>query len=274
MFGAGRSDGEALPTRHRGSVDTVVLLALLANGVLACTGPVRVDAGRTDATPPSLAATEFCARVMAALDEARCGYRLRCCTLAERDRLAPAQYAWPVPWSCADSLATRTAACVQALAAAGAFDPTRAGACAVAVASSPSSLLCNGPDPYYGVALPESSSAACAAIAGGGAPGSSCVVAASCSSGSCATPDGGTTGMCAITAASVGMPCASSLDCAHDAWCGPGSDGGMSVCRYRVQNGEPCGATGLGVDIAPSCRSTWCNAGICLPVCIGGRPGM
>jgi len=210
--------------------------------LVACAAPSPNDAGVPDTAPLPLAADAFCVRVMSALNEEQCGYRLRCCTQPERDRLGAAQFTWPVAWACDQPLAARTSACTQALTSA-AFDPSRAGACAAAIDAHPSSLLCNGPDGYYGQPLPQDSSDACAGIAG---------------------PTG---------ARPAGLPCAHDSDCGHDTYCAAASDGGMAVCRYRQQNGEPCAPDGFGAASAPSCRSTWCMTGVCLPVCIGAMRG-
>ena len=241
-------------------------LVLVTSALLACGNTPVPDAGFFDVPLSPLAPDAFCVRVMTALNEAQCGYRLRCCTPPERERLGPASFVWPTPWTCGQPLAARIDACTQSLIAAGsAYDPSHGASCAVAIEARPSNTICVGPDAYYGQTLPEASDG-CLALGGANPSGAACVAGVSCASGTCTGGDGGT---CASPSGPIGAPCASDTDCAHDAYCALDSDGGLRACRYRQQNGERCVPDGFGLPAAASCRSTWCSSAVCLPVCIG-----
>jgi hypothetical protein len=188
---------------------------------------------------------------MVTLNEDRCGYRGRCCTMFERDRIGPDSANWPIAWSCDQSITDRVAACTAALSASSSYDPQQASQCARAIEAQAITPLCNGPDRYYGVPLPEETSPSCACLTAG-------------------VVDGGGSG-CLTSEPPVGAPCGRNEDCAHDAYCAGSADGGMGICRHREQNGEACPAEGIGAMGAPGCRSEYCIQGICTPFCIGVR---
>lgn len=240
-------------------------LTLVAWILVGCSTPSDRDASvdRADVTL-SASPADFCDRVMHSLDEAACGYRGRCCTPFERDLLPPEPVAWPVRWDCAEPISDRIAACTAALAGNTRFDAARAGECAAAIGVQPTLALCNGPDPYYGLATPREASPSCALVAGDLPEGADCAAALECASGVCAG------GLCGPARAAIGAPCARDLDCPRDAYCAAGTlDGGMAICRYRDQNGESCAMDGIGATGVPTCRSEYCLGHTCIPFCIG-----